>query len=92
MIPKLPLFGKPWGTKITKNRSKEGVKKHGEKMMANSGLKSHARAPGNSDHSKIGSWPALRGILPDMQREATALETLHWCRGHGGGYRTVSGL
>ena len=51
--------------------------------MPKSMPKSHAAAPKNSEP---GSWPALRGTLPDIQREATALETLHWCRGHGGGY------
>ena len=33
----------------------------------------------------MGSWPALRGTLPDIQREASTLKALHWRRGHGGG-------
>ena len=42
--------------------------------------------PKAPENSEPGSWPALRGTLPDIQREASTLETLHWSRGHVGGY------
>ena len=56
-----------------------GVQQNIEKLMPKIVLKSYAGAPDHSGKSESGSWPALRGTLPDIQREATALETLHWC-------------